>query len=104
MVRQVQLPLLSVLLLGGCAAKIVAAVRAGSVAAGLGPTALFPMRLRRPVALVMIALELSLGLALIGLAGQIGSGTPATCVRLGTGLLFLVATCALLELRAARSP
>ncbi len=29
-------------------------------------------------------------------------GPPATCARLGTGLLFLVAACALLELRASR--
>lgn len=101
MVREVQIPLLSAMLLGGCAAKFVRAVRVGSVDAGLGPTALFPMRLRRPVALAMCALELGLGLGLIATAGPVGRGAPATCVRLGTGLLFLVATCALLELRAA---
>jgi hypothetical protein len=60
------------------------------------------MRLRRPVALAMCALELGLGVGLILTAGQIGRGAPATCVRLGTGLLFLVAACSLLELRAAR--
>jgi hypothetical protein len=100
--QTVQIPLLSALLLSGCTAKFIRAVRVGSMDVGLGPTALFPMRLRRPVAMVMCALELGLGICLILTAGQIGRGAPATCVRLGTGLLFLVASCSLLELRAAR--
>ena len=102
MIQTVQIPLLSALLLSGCAAKIMRILRVGSMDAGLGPTALFPMRLRRPVAMAMCALELGLGIGLILTAGQIGRGAPATCVRLGTGLLFLVAACSLLELRAAR--
>jgi hypothetical protein len=101
-VQTVQIPLLSAMLLGGCTTKLVRAVRMGSIDAGLGPTALFPMRLRRPLALAMCALECGLGIGLIVTAGRIGRGAPATCVRLGTGLLFLVATCALLELRANR--
>jgi hypothetical protein len=102
MVQTVQIPLLSALLLSGCSAKFVRIIRVGSVDAGLGPTALFPMRLRRPLAVTMCALELGLGIGLILTAGQIGRGAPATCVRLGTGLLFLVAACSLLELRATR--
>jgi hypothetical protein len=102
MLREVQIPLLSAMLLGGCATKLARVIRVGSVDAGLGPTALFPMRLRRPVAMAMCALECGLGLGLIATAGQIGRGAPATCVRLGTGLLFLVATSALLELRTSR--
>jgi hypothetical protein len=102
MLQTVQIPILSALLLSGCTAKFIRAVRVGSMDVGLGPTALFPMRLRRPVAMAMCALELGLGIGLIVTAGQIGRGAPATCVRLGTGLLFLVATCSLLELRAAR--
>ena len=101
-VQTVQIPLLSAMLLGGCAAKLTRALRMGSMDAGLGPTALFPMRLRRPVAMAMCAVEFGLGIGLIVTAGQVGRGAPATCVRLGTGLLFLVATCALLELRANR--
>src|SRR5277367_590667 len=100
--QAVQVPLLSALLLSGCAAKLVRVIRVGSMDAGLGPTALFPMRLRRPVAMAMCALEFGLGVGLIVTAGQMGRGAPATCVRLGTGLLFLVATCSLLELRASR--
>ena len=102
MVQTVQIPLLSALLLGGCLTKLIRAARVGSMDVGLGPTALFPMRLRRPVAMAMCALELGLGIGLIVTAGQVGRGAPATCVRLGTGLLFGVATCSLLELRAAR--
>lgn len=102
MLQTVQIPLLAAMLLGGCVTKLIRAVRLGSLDSGLGPTALFPMRLRRPVGLAMSALELGLGLGLIATAGPIGPGAPATCVRLGTGLLFLVATSALLELRAAR--
>lgn len=102
MIRTVQIPLLSALLLSGCTAKLIRVLRVGSLDVGLGPTALFPMRLRRPLAMAMCVLELGLGIGLIATAGQMGRGAPATCVRLGTGLLFLVATCSLLELRAAR--
>jgi hypothetical protein len=102
MLRDVQIPLLSAMLLGGCVSKLARVIRVGSMDAGLGPTALFPMRLRRPVAMAMCALECGLGLGLIATAGEIGRGAPATCVRLGAGLLFLVATSALLELRASR--
>jgi hypothetical protein len=98
--REVQLPLLATMLLGGCAAKLVRALRVGSLDAGLGPTALFPMRLRRPVAVSICVIEFVLGAGLIVTAGRIGEGLPAATVRLGTGVLFLVAACALIELRA----
>lgn len=101
-VREVQVPLLSSLLLGGCAAKLVHVLQVRSIAAGLGPTALFPVHLRRPAAIVMCATELMLGIGLIITAGSIGRGAPTNAVRLGTALLFLVATCALIELRATR--
>ena len=50
----------------------------------------------------MCAVEGGLGLGLIITAGGIGGMAAATCVRLGTGLLFLVATSALIELRTMR--
>jgi hypothetical protein len=100
-VREAQVPLLSAMLLGGCAAKFARALRVGSLDAGLGPTALFPMRLRRPVALVICAVELVCGVALIVTAGGLGHGDVANAVRLTTSLLFLVATCALIELRTS---
>jgi hypothetical protein len=100
--REIQIPVLSALLLGGCAAKLVQMVRSRSMAAGLGPTALFPMHLRRPMAAAMVITECSLGVGLILTSGRIGRGTPANTVRLAAALLFLVATCALIELRGSK--
>ena len=100
-IREAQVPLLSAMLLGGCAAKLTRVLRVGSMDAGLGPTALFPLRLRRPAAIATCGLEFSCGAALIVTAGGLGRGGAATVVRLVTSLLFLVATCALIELRTS---
>ncbi len=100
-VREVQIPLLSAMLLGGCATKFARMLRVGSVDAGLGPTAMFPIRLRRPVATGMCAAELACGVALLVTADGLGRGEPANTVRLATSVLFLVATCALIELRTS---
>ena len=99
-IREAQVPLLSAMLLAGCAAKAGRVLRVGSVDAGLGPTALFPLRLRRQGALALCAIEFICGSALIITAGRLGRGDIANTVRLATALLFLVATCALIELRA----
>jgi hypothetical protein len=101
-VREAQVPLIAALLLGGCSAKLMRAMRTGSSAEGLGPTALFPMRMRRPLAIVMYAIECGIGTGLIVTAWQPGQGAAANSIRLGAGLMFLVATCALIELRATR--
>jgi hypothetical protein len=100
-IREAQVPLLSAMLLGGCIAKVARVLRAGMVDAALGPTALFPVRLRRPVALGVCAAELACGTALVVTAGGLGRDGRATAVRLLTSLLFLIATCALIELRAS---
>ncbi len=100
-IREAQVPLLSAMLLGGCAAKFGRIVRVGSLDAGLGPTALFPLRLRRPAAIATCVVEFACGVALIVTAGGLGRGDAANAVRLVTSLLFLVATCALLELRTS---
>jgi hypothetical protein len=97
-----QIPLLAAMLIGGCSAKFARAVRRRSIDAGLGPTALFPLRLRPWAAGTFCAVELSMGIALIVTAGQFGAGTPAKLVRVGTCVLFVVATCALIELRSIR--
>ena len=46
--REVQIPLVAAMLLGACVAKFGRALRTGSMDDGLGPTALFPMRLGPP--------------------------------------------------------
>jgi hypothetical protein len=102
-IGEVQIPLLAVMLLLGCGAKLRRVLRTGSIDEGLGPTALFPMRLRRPVAIIVCALEGGLGLGLILTAlRSLGPEDLATTVRAGTALLFLIATTALVELRQTR--
>jgi hypothetical protein len=101
-IREVQIPLLTAMLLGGCGAKAFRVLRTREIRAGLGPTALFPLRLRRPVAMGMCATEFGLGVALLLTAGRAGAGLPATLVRAGTAVLFLIAVGALVELRERR--
>jgi len=98
----IQIPLLAAMLLGGCTAKLARAIQRGSVGAGLGPTALFPLKLRPLAAGTLCAVELGVGIGLILTAGRFGAGTPAHLVRVSTCLLFVVATCALMELRSLR--
>jgi hypothetical protein len=100
--REVQVPLLAALLLGGCAAKARRAVSARSAAAGIGPTAMFPLSVRRPVAVAMCAGEFALGAGLLLTAGPIGAGPAALAIRSGAALLFGTAVGALYELRAQR--
>ena len=100
--REVQIPIVAAMLLSASLAKFARSLRTGSIDEELGPTALFPMRMRRPLALAMSLIEFCLGIGLIVTAGNIGQGAPATCIRLCAGLLFLVATSALIELRTER--
>jgi hypothetical protein len=101
-IREVQIPLLAAMLLGGSGAKAFRVLRARAVEVGLGPTALFPLRLRRPVAMFICAAELVLGIGLIVTATRAGAGVPATAVRVGVAVLFLTAVGALVELRERR--
>ena len=100
--REVQVPLLAALLLGGCAAKLRRAIRTRSIAREMGPTALFPVRLRRPVAIVVCVSELALGVGLLVTAGRFGAGAPALAVRSVTVILFCTAVGALHVLRTRR--
>jgi hypothetical protein len=103
--REVQIPLLAVMLLGGCAAKVWRTLRSRSAAAGMGATGLVPLHLRRPVVVMLFMAEALLGLGLIGTAGRLGDAAPhlpATIVRTATALFFLVAVGALNELRQRR--
>jgi hypothetical protein len=100
--REVQIPLLAVLLIGGCAAKARRAVGARSIDAGIGPTGMFPFRLQRPAAIVICASEFGLGVGLLVTASRIGAGEPADAVRVATALLFCTAVAVLAELRTRR--
>jgi hypothetical protein len=101
-VREVQVPVLAVLLLSGSAAKARRSITARSVGAATGPTAIFPLRLRRPAAIALAASELALGVGLLLTAGRAGAGAPALMIRTGTLLLFCTAVGALHELRIRR--
>jgi len=101
-IREVQIPLVAAMLLGGSLTKLARTLRAGSVDSALGPTALFPISMRRPVAKTIGVIEGGLGVSLIITAGGMGGLPTTTCVRLGAALLFLVATSALIELRTVR--
>jgi hypothetical protein len=100
--REIQVPLLAILLIGGCAAKARRAITARSVDAAISPTSMFPLHLRRPAAIALCATELGLGVALVITAGTIGAGTPAMVTRGATALLFLTAVGTLNELRSRR--
>jgi hypothetical protein len=108
--RDMQPPLIAAMLIGGCAAKLARVLRTGSLDAGLGPTELFPLRLRRPLAMMMCAFELSLGLALVVTVLPVSTrmGVPlfapraATGARIAAAAFFVVAASALIELRDHR--
>jgi hypothetical protein len=102
LVREVQIPLLAILLIGGCAAKASRVIGARSVDAGLGPTILFPLRLRRPAAMTVCAGELALGVGLLVTAGGLGGGDLASTIRSMTALLFGTAVGGLHVLRTRR--
>jgi hypothetical protein len=106
----VQPPILAGLLIGGCLAKLSRVLRSGSLDAGLGPTQLFPLRLRRPLAMSMCVFEMCLGLALLAtlLPVETHAGTAlhapraATGARIAAAAFFLMAAAALAELRGRR--
>src|SRR5260370_19892961 len=94
-IREVQIPLLAVMLLGACLAKAWRALRAHGDTARTDPAGLFPAHLQRPITVLMFAAELGLGLGLIGAVVAIGHtrpSLPATMVGAGATLLFLIAS------------
>ena len=104
-IREVQIPLLAAMLLGAFLAKAWRALRPHAHPARSDPADLFPAHLRRPIMVLVFAAELGLGLGLIGTAVKFGRdwpALPATVVRTGTALFFLVAVGALNEMRQRR--
>ena len=103
--RELQIPLLAVMLLGGCAAKAWRVLRSRSMKAAFDPAGLFPLRLHRPIMMAMFATEFVLGLGLIATVRTIGTTDPrlpATIVRTACVLFFLIAMGALNETRQRR--
>jgi hypothetical protein len=96
-VRELQIPVLAAMLIGGCAAKAWQAWRSRSVATGL-----FPLRLRRPVMIATFVTELGLGLGLVATSGEAGTALPAASVRTATAIFFLIAVGTLQEARQRR--
>ena len=101
-IRELQIPVLAAMLIGGCAAKAWQAWRSRSVAAGMGATGLFPLRLRRPVMIATFVAEFGLGLGLVATGGQAGTALPAASVRTATAIFFLIAVGTLQEARQRR--
>jgi len=104
-IREVQIPLLAAMLLGACLAKAWRALRPHAHPARSDLAGLFPAHLRRPIMILVFVAELGLGLGLIGTAMTFGCSwpsLPATVVRTGTALFFLVAVGVLNEMRQRR--
>lgn len=101
-IGEVQIPLVAAMLIGASGAKLVQVLKAGGPSPAFGPAALFPVNFRRPVAIGLSAIEFSLGLGLILTAGAITGRSPGMAFRAGACLFFIVATCALVELRVVR--
>jgi len=101
-IRELQIPVLAAMLIGGCAAKAWQAWRLRSVAAGMGATGLFPLRLRRPVMIATFVTESGLGLGLVATGDQPGTALPAASVRTATAIFFLIAVGTLQEARQRR--
>ncbi len=100
-IQQMQVPLLALVLLGACAAKMSRVFRARSVLVVLDATSLFPPRLRRPATMAVCFTELCLGAGILATSGRSFHG-QADGVRLATALFFLIAMCAMVELRESR--
>lgn len=106
-IRAIQVPLLAIVLIVACAAKSRHTFAARSADAAVRPTALFPVRLRRPGAIALCLAEVSLAIALLVTAAPLPGGpdlesTVATYARGATALAFLIAAAALHELRDRR--
>ena len=107
--RDIQPPMLAGILIGASLAKVGRVLRSGTGAAA-GPAQLFPLRLRRPLATLLCAFEMCLGLALLVTLLPVGTRPgealfaprAATGARIAAAAFFLVAAAALAELRGRR--
>jgi hypothetical protein len=100
--RGMQAPLLAVILLGACMIKLVRVLRHRSIMILLGPTALFPPRLRLPSIMALCFTEMSLGVMLLATEGPLAGYGRTNAARLAAGIFFLIGMCVLVELRERR--
>ncbi|MFC7328161.1 MauE/DoxX family redox-associated membrane protein [Marinactinospora rubrisoli] len=88
-IREIQLPILAILLLLAAVSKIVTRSPADA-----GPMTLLPVRVQRPATFATAAVETVLAVLLVTAAGR-----PGEVARAGTAVLFAVAVVALFRLR-----
>lgn len=101
-VQAMQVPVVALILLTACAAKLVRVLRSRPMLAFPAGTGPFPAGFRGPATLLLSGCELLLGVGLIVTAGRFGAGSLASGTRLAAGVFFLVGMCALVELRERR--
>lgn len=97
--QAVQAPVVGLVLLVACVAKLVRVLHSRSMLVVLDATALFPAALRRPATMVVCGCELSLGAGLILTTGRFAPAWWATGIRAATAVFFLVGACALVQVR-----
>jgi hypothetical protein len=102
LLREIQVLLLAVLLIGGGAAKLWHAPAARSSGHSTGPTAMFPVGLRHPARIALGVTEVALGAGLLLTARGAGTGTGTLVVRGTTVVLLCAGMAALYELRERR--
>ena len=100
--REVQIPLLAALLIGGCMTKAWYLVQTRTASGTTGPTGTFPLGARRSAATALCVIELVLGTGLLVTATRMWAGAPAITVRVAVTLLFAVGAGALYVMRARR--
>lgn len=101
-VREIDILLLAVLLIGACAAKAWYALRMTTAGAETKATVAFPLMPRRCAVIALCTIEFALGAALLLTAGGAWAGKPALAARVAVALLFGTAAGALYVLRASR--
>lgn len=98
--REVQIPLLAVLLIGAAVAKVGPVIRGRKALSSR--TTVFPFGPRGGMTAGLSACEFFIGAALLVTAGSFGAGAPAMAIRALVTLMFVTAVGALHELRSRR--
>jgi hypothetical protein len=100
--REVQIPMLTAMLITGFAAKSSYLMQTRTADARMGPTATFPLGSRRPAAAALCVIELALGTGLLLTATYDWASPVSLAVRVAVTLLFGTGAGALWVMRARR--